>query len=68
MKHKSEAPNVYKQWRVDIKSYFQQDLDSKTFTPEALEYIQSDNGGEFTSAHFRGQLQDNGHFERIQGE
>ena len=30
------------------------------FTPEALEYIQSDNGGEFTSAHFRGQLQNNG--------
>ena len=60
MKHKSEAPNIYKQWRADIKSYFRQDLDSKTFTPEALEYIQSDNGGKFTSAHFRGQLWEDG--------
>ena len=60
MKHKSKVPNVYKQWRADIKSYFQQDLHSKTFTPEALKYIQSENGGEFTSAHFRGQLWEDG--------
>ena len=60
MKHKSEAPNIYKQWRADIKSYFRQDLDNETFTPEALEYIRSDNGGEFTGAHFTGQLQEDG--------
>ena len=35
-------------------------MDSEAFTPEALKYIWSDNGGEFTGAHFRGQLQKDG--------
>ena len=39
MKHKSEAPNIYRQWRSDIQTYFWQELGGETFTSEALEYL-----------------------------
>ena len=60
MKHKSEAPNIYRQWRSDIQTYFRQEPGGETFTSEALEYLRSDNGGEFIGTCFRNQLQSDG--------
>jgi transposase InsO family protein len=60
MKHKNETLAVYKQWRSDIKAFFRQEVEGEHFTLEALEYLRSDNGGEYTSAKFRTGLRSDG--------
>lgn len=56
LKRKSEALSRYRQWRDEVQAYFKDNLVELELSPEFVQFLRSDNGGEFTSQAFEAQL------------
>ena len=60
MKYKSEVPFTYQKWKSNIQAYFQLKPAGECITASAVQYLWSDNEGEFISAQFWDQLRSDG--------
>ena len=60
MKHKSEALEIYKQWKTDIQTHLRTEIGQEDFSKSYTRFIQSDGGTEYTNKAFRNQLRTNG--------
>jgi len=56
MKHKSEALQIYNQWKSDVKTLLWTEIEQEDFSKSYTKFIQSDGGLEFTNKVFQNQL------------
>jgi len=56
MKHKSEALQIYNQWKSDVKTLLQTKIGQEDFSEPYTKFVQSNGGLEFTNKAFQNQL------------
>jgi len=56
MKHRSEALQIYNQWKSDVKTLLQTEIGQEDFSESYIKFVRSNGGSEFTNKAFRNQL------------
>jgi len=52
MKHKSEALQIYNQWKSNVKTLLQMEIGQEDFSESYTKFVRSDGGSEFTNKAF----------------
>ena len=60
MKWKSEVLQTYQQWKKDVQTFFWVEIGEEHFSELYVDFLHSDNGGEYTGENFWSQLQSDG--------
>lgn len=60
MKHKSEAQDTYNRWKADVEAFFREEVGEISLSPNFVQFLRTDNGGEYTSKAFEAQLRKEG--------
>jgi hypothetical protein len=60
LKKKSEAEGIYDRWRADIEAYIGAEIGEINFTSNWLEFLQTNNGGEYITRTFEAKLRKHG--------
>ena len=56
MKKKSEAVGIYRQWKADMKTHFNEEVGELHLSANFPTFFQSDGGGEYTGKEFESEL------------
>ncbi|KAJ7922613.1 hypothetical protein B0H13DRAFT_1865632 [Mycena leptocephala] len=56
MKKKIDSLTIFRQWKRNVQPFFKEEMTEIRFSPNFLEFFQSDGGGEFMSAGFQSEL------------
>lgn len=62
---KSQAQEIYNQFKLDVKAYFEEEVGQFSFSPEFIDFFRSDGGGEYTSHSFIDQLRREGTIREV---
>ena len=65
MKHKSEALQIYNQWKEDVQAVFQSEVGQEDFSKSYVKWVHGNGGTEYVNKAFWDQLQTDGTLHEI---